>query len=155
MSASDLEQRIAQLEDIEAIKKLKANYCLHVDHGNEEGWVSLFTEDAVWDSDKFGRYQGREAIRGLFRQIPEMLHFAIHYVMNPIIEVDGNRATGIWYLLEPCTFAKGKQAAWGAARYDEEYVKVGGQWKFKRLKLGSWFWTAFEEGWAKRRYVTG
>ena len=64
MSASDLEQRIAQLEDIEAIKKLKANYCLHVDHANEEGWVSLFTEDAVWESDKFGRFEGREAIRG-------------------------------------------------------------------------------------------
>ena len=47
MSASDLEQRIAQLEDIEAIKKLKASYCVHVDHANEEGWVSLFTEDAV------------------------------------------------------------------------------------------------------------
>jgi hypothetical protein len=43
MSASELEQRIAQLEDIEAIKKLKASYCLHVDHANEEGWVSLFT----------------------------------------------------------------------------------------------------------------
>jgi uncharacterized small protein (DUF1192 family) len=37
MSASDLEQRIAQLEDIEEIKKLKASYCLHVDHANEEG----------------------------------------------------------------------------------------------------------------------
>ena len=22
-----------------------------------------------------------------------------------------------------------------------------------RLKLGSWFWTAFDQGWAKRRYV--
>ena len=91
MSATDLEQRIAQLEDIEAIKKLKASYCLHVDHANEEGWVSLFTEDAVWDSDKFGRFDGREAIRGLFRNIPEMLHFAIHYVMNPIIEVNGDQ----------------------------------------------------------------
>ena len=60
-----------------------------------------------------------------------MLHFAIHYVMNPIIEVDGDRATGIWYLLEPCTFAKGKQAAQAPLRYDEEYVKVGSQWKFK------------------------
>ena len=35
MSVTDLEQRIAQLEDIEAIKKLKASYCLHVDHANE------------------------------------------------------------------------------------------------------------------------
>jgi len=153
MSGTDLERRIAQLEDIEAIKKLKASYCLHVDHANEEGWVSLFTQDAIWDSDKFGRFEGREAIRGLFRQIPEFLHFAIHYVMNPIIEVHGDHATGIWYLLEPCTFAKEKQATWGAARYDEEYVKVGGQWKFKRLKLSSWFWAAFEQGWAKRRYV--
>ena len=49
MSVTDLEQRIAQLEDIEAIKKLKASYCLHVDHANEEGWVSLFTQDAIWD----------------------------------------------------------------------------------------------------------
>ena len=113
MTTEALESRITLLEDIEAIKKLKANYCLHVDHANEEGWVSLFTEDAVWESDKFGRFEGREAIRGLFRNIPEMLHFAIHYVMNPIIEVNGNRATGIWYLLEPCTFAKGKQATLG------------------------------------------
>ena len=30
---------------------------------------------------------------------------------------------------------------------------MGGQWKFKRLKLSSWFWTAFDQGWAKRRYV--
>jgi len=82
-----------------------------------------------------------------------MLHFAIHYVMNTIIEVNVDRATGIWYLLEPCTFAKDRQATWGAARYDEEYVKVSGQWKFKRLKLSSWFWTAFDKGWAKRRYV--
>ena len=64
-----------------------------------------------------------EAIRGLFRQIPEFLHFAIRYVMNPIIEVNGGRAKGIWYLLEPCTFAKEEQASWGAARYDEEYVR--------------------------------
>ena len=107
MSASDLEQRIAQLEDIEAIKKLKASYCLRVDHANEEGWVSLFTEDAVWESDKFGRFEGREAIRSLFRNIPEMLHFAIHYVMNPIIEVNGNRATGIWYLLRALHLRQG------------------------------------------------
>ena len=69
MSASGLEQRIAQLEDIEAIKKLKANYCLHVDHANEEGWVALFTEDAVWDSDKFGRFEGREAIRAFYAPV--------------------------------------------------------------------------------------
>jgi hypothetical protein len=28
----------------------------------------------------------------------------------------------------------------GAGRYEEQYVKVGGEWKFKRLKLISSFW---------------
>ena len=54
MADKDLEKRIAQIEDIEAIRKLKGRYCLHVDERNENGWVSLFTEDGVWESDKFG-----------------------------------------------------------------------------------------------------
>jgi hypothetical protein len=153
MSMEELERRIAILEDIEAIKKLKARYCLHVDVADEEAWVSLFTEDAVWESDKFGKYEGRQAIRGLFKSIPGMLKFAIHYVTNPIIEIESDHATGIWYLLEPCTFAEHSQAIWGSARYEEEYVKVGREWKFKRLKLISWFWSPYDQGWAKKRFA--
>jgi SnoaL-like domain len=40
------------MEDIEAIRQLKARYCLYVDQRNEDAWVSLFTEDAAWESDK-------------------------------------------------------------------------------------------------------
>ena len=53
--------------------------------------------DGVWESDKFGRFEGREAIRGLFRSLPETLHFAIHYILNPIIEVNRERATGVQF----------------------------------------------------------
>jgi hypothetical protein len=82
-----------------------------------------------------------------------MLPFAIHYVMNPIIEVNGNTATGSWYLFQTCTFAEGNQAVWGAARYSEEYVKQGGEWKFKNLKVNSEFWTPYDQGWAKKRFI--
>lgn len=153
MSLEDLERRLRVLEDIEAIKKLKVRYCLHVDERNEDTWASLFTEDAVWDGGNFGRYEGREAIRRFFRSIPEMLAFAVHYVMNPLIEVQGERATGRWYLLEPCSFVEGDQAVWGAARYEEEYVKERGEWKFKEVKLISWFWTPYEQGWVKKKFV--
>jgi hypothetical protein len=153
MAEKELEKRIAQLEDIEAIRQLKARYCLYVDQRNEDAWLSLFTEDAVWESDKFGIHEGREVIRTLFRGIPSFLNFALHYVMNPIIEVDGNRATGNWLLLEPCTFVQDNQPAWGAGRYEEQYLKVGGGWKFKRLKLVSSFWTPYEQGWVKRRFI--
>jgi hypothetical protein len=47
ISAAELERRIAQPEDIEAIEKLKTSYCLHVDNANEDSYVSLFSEDAV------------------------------------------------------------------------------------------------------------
>jgi ketosteroid isomerase-like protein len=153
MANDNLEKRIAQLEDIEAIRRLKARYCLYVDQPDEEAWVSLFTEDAVWESDKFGIHEGRGAIRTLFKNIPSFLRFAMHYVTNPLIEVDGARATGNWLLLEPCTFVEGNQPTWGAARYEEQYVKMGGEWKFKRLKLISSFWTPYEQGWVKRRFV--
>jgi ketosteroid isomerase-like protein len=154
MNLEELAQRVQTLEDIESIKKLKARYTSYCDNGYEpDGIASLFTEDAVWDGGVFGRCEGREAIRKFFQGASKMLPFAIHYVMNPIIEVNGNTATGSWYLFQTCTFAEGNQAVWGAARYSEEYVKRGGEWKFKNLKVNSEFWTPYDQGWAKKRFV--
>ena len=73
--------------------------------------------------------------------------------MNPVIEVDGETATGTWYLFQACTFAKNNQAVWGAAKYNETYVKVNSEWKFRRLAVNSRFWTPYEEGWAKKPFL--
>jgi len=154
MNLEDLERRLRVLEDIETIKKLKARYCAYCDNNYDaEGIASLFTEDAVWDGGKFGRYEGREAIRTFFRGAPRIFPFAIHQVMNPIIEVEGEQAKGQWYLFQPATLAEGNQAVWLAARYEEEYVKVGSEWKFKRLKVFPSFLTPYDQGWVKKRFV--
>ncbi len=154
MGLEDLERRIQVMEDIEAIKKLKALYCAYCDRGYDaDGIASLFTEDAVWDGGRFGRYEGREAIRSFFRGASKIFPFALHQVMNPIIEVQGDRATGKWYLFQPATLAEGNQAVWLAARYEEEYVRVGGQWKFQHLKVFPHFLTPYEQGWAKKPFV--
>ena len=97
MPSEDLERRIQVLEDIEAIKKLKHSYCAYCDDQYDaDALADLFVEDAVWDGRERGRNDGREAIRAFFRNAPNRLPFAIHMVLNPIIEVDGDRATGIW-----------------------------------------------------------
>ena len=154
MSLEDLERRIKVLEDIEEIKKLKRRYCaLCDDNYQADALADLFMEDAVWDGGIRGRNDGREEIRSFFQQAPQRLPFAMHMVMNPIIEVNGDTGTGTWYLFQPCTFADGNRAVWGAARYDEEYVKVGGQWKFQNLKLTSHFWTPFNKGWVETKFV--
>ena len=153
MGSRSLEERLQVLEDVEAVKKLKARYTLAVDARDTEGIVSLFTADAVWDGGSFGRYEGADAIRSFFRAVPERLSFFVHYVSNPLIEIDGNRATGTWYLLEPCTFAEGDRAVWGSARYEERYRRVGSEWKFEEMRLVSLFWTPYEAGWVKKRFI--
>jgi ketosteroid isomerase-like protein len=153
MGSRSLEERLQVLEDVEAIKKLKARYTLAVDARDAEGVVSLFTADGVWDGGSFGRYEGKDAVRSFFRSVPERLSFFVHYVSNPLIEIDGDRATGSWYLLEPCTFAEGNQPVWGSARYEERYRRVGGEWKFEEMRLVSLFWTPYEEGWVKKRFI--
>lgn len=154
MSLEDLEKRLKVLEDIEEIKRLKARYCAYCDDNyNADGIASLFTEDAVWDGGMRGKAEGREGIRSFFIRAPQRLSFAVHMVLNPIIEVDGDMAKGTWYLFQPCTYAEGDQAVWGSARYDEEYIRINGEWKFKSLKLTSYFWTPFDQGWVKTRFA--
>ena len=154
MQLEELDQRIQTLEDIEAIKQLKARYCAGADERDEDAFVGCFTEDASWDGGSFGHYEGRDAIRTFFRAIPDRLSFAVHYVMNPQIEVNGDRASGRWYLLEPCTMLSegGAQAVWGSARYEEEYVRHNGEWKIHQLRLIPNFWTPFDQGWVKQRF---
>jgi hypothetical protein len=120
-----------------------------------DGIARLFTEDAIWDGGTFGRYEGREAIRGFSRNAPRLLSFAAHQVMNPIIDVQGDKATGIWKLFQPCTqvTAGGPRAVWLAAIYNDDYVKVGGKWMFKHLKVNSLFFTPYEDGWVKKQFA--
>ena len=154
MSAMDLEARVRRLEDVEAIRQLKARYCRLCDDGYDaDRLADLFTEDAVWDGGALGKAEGRERIRRFFQRTPQVMPFAVHMVMNPIIDVAGDGATGTWYLLQAASYAPEGVALWGSARYDEEYVRVGGEWKFKRLRLTSFFWTPFGEGWLKTRSV--
>jgi uncharacterized protein (TIGR02246 family) len=147
-----LEARIRKLADIGEIKQLKARYAAACDNNYDADAIAeLFTEDGVWDGGKFGKAEGREDIRRFFRRAPGVFSFAIHNVMNPRIEVDGDRATGQWYLLQPATREPGTQAIWLAAAYHDEYVRVSGKWLFKHLQVSSNFLASYEDGWAKRR----
>ena len=81
MDLTDLERRIRALEDIEAIKQLKYRYADACDRGYDADTLAdLFTEDAIWDGGVFGRYDGREAIRELFRgvSVGHRLRHALH-----------------------------------------------------------------------------
>lgn len=135
MDMTKLEQRITRLEDIEAIKQLKARYCeICDDMHNPDRIAALFAPDGIWESPDFGQAEGHAAIEDLFRGFRAMFSFSQHNIMNPIIDVKGDRATGIWYIMGPWTQTDGDKAIWMTARYDDDYVKLDGVWKYQHLR---------------------
>ncbi|MEE8113696.1 MAG: nuclear transport factor 2 family protein [Nitrososphaerales archaeon] len=151
MELTELEERITRLEDLEAIKQLKARYCeICDDDHNPERIASIFTEDGIWEGRGIGKAQGHEEIKELFQNFQRMISYAQHMVLNPIIEIDGTSATGVWYFFGPFTFYENNQAMWQAARYREDYEKADGVWKIKHLRVkGPSMSAKYEAGWAK------
>jgi len=153
MTDQELKEKIQRLDDIEAIKNLKARYCAYCDDNYDaDGIASQFVEDGVWDGGIRGKYEGREAIRAFFKEGTRRITFAVHQVLNPIIEVDGDTAHASWYLLQPCT--EGGQAYWVSGVYRDDYVKVDGKWFYQNLSVTFNFWTPYEQGWAKQPFPT-
>lgn len=148
-----LEARLRTLEDVNAIRNLKARYAeLCDDNYAADGIAALFTEDAVWESEGLGSYHGREAIREFFRGASKIFTFAIHYSLNCQIEVDGDTAQAQWYTFMPCTLGAGNRAMWRAGVDKEKYVRIDDRWFFVHKRSAPRLQTPFEEGWSKARF---
>ena len=149
MGLAELEARITRIEDLDAIKRLKALYCDICDDGHDpDRIIGIFTEDCVWEIDGVARAQGHAELRALFERFHDEVSFSQHQVMNPLIEIDGDRAHGTWYFFAPFTFSKNNQARWLAARYEDDYVKLSGSWKIQRLCGVVRMATDYEQSWA-------
>ena len=147
---AQLERRLQTLEDAEAIRNLKAQYATLCDaQYDADGVAALFTEDALWESPALGRFEGREAIRGFFRQASGIFSFAIHYSLNGHIQI----ARARWYLFMPCTVAAGNQATWRAGIDHETYARVDGTWMFRHKRSEPLMSVPYEAGWGTTRFV--
>lgn len=148
-----VENRLARLEAIDEITRLKGRYCAFADANYDaEGLSGLFVEDGYWDGGpEFGRHVGRGAIKDFLDRTREQIRFAAHLAINPIIEVqDGDHATGKWRLFMPCTVAMdgGTEARWLLCQYDETYVRIDGRWMFRTVDMKVNFYAPHLKGWA-------
>ena len=148
MSNSNLESRLQFLEEIEEIRALKAQYCFAVDQRRWDDLADLFLEDAVWEMQSVGRFEGKPAIKDFLSGLDEMMSFWMQMVVNPLISVNGDGAQGCCHLLEPNTVTDGP-AVWSSGRYEEGYRRSDGQWLFQEIQLLAIFWSRYEDGWAK------
>ncbi len=145
---------VEKLVAIEEIKKVRYWYCFHLDDRDWESMSNLFTEDAVADYGYLGTAHGPEGVRKLFEEsVANLVLFSAHYMHNPIIEVDGDTATGQWYISAPGTVA-GEKAVYALVRAKDTYRKVEGVWKIQSLKYDWKFFTSYEKGWAKEPFLS-
>ena len=152
---STLEARLQLQEDISAIIQLKANYCRAADCGWDQEkpdfqkMVTLFVEDGVWDAGpSFARLEGHDEIRNYFetKQHP----FGLHTVCNPIIHVNGNRATGQWHLLCP-SIIENEHNVWIGGIYDDEFIRTEQEWLFASIKVTIAFTSEADPGFTVNR----
>jgi hypothetical protein len=157
---STLEQRVQRWEDTEAIRRLKFEYGRLIDEGlgGEGSFPQLelldqFTDDAVWEANYHGRFEGREAIRDFLASVSGSVTFSLHYMMNPVIRIadSGAEATARWISFETLT-VDGK-AVWLATDYNDVLTKESGHWQFRHVTAHIYFMTPFEEGWVARPFV--
>ena len=135
----DAAQRIQVLEDIEEIRKLKARYCQACDDDhNPEKLGPLFTEDAIWEASVVGKAEGRAAIQKLLGDIGTSgtIRNSAHNAINPIIEVNGDEATGEWRLIMLYTgiYPNGElHYSRIIGGYREQYRRIEGVWQIYRM----------------------
>jgi hypothetical protein len=141
--AAALRARLTHLEDLEALRALKARYAQCTDenhrapsHAVAVAAAELFTDDAILDIGPGGRYVGRAAILHAYESLfPAATAWSTHYVLNPLLSVTGATATGVWSFL---LYTQPRAAAPAPVltlhgRYEEKYVKTGAGWRFQEV----------------------
>ncbi len=123
------------LDEIEAIKQLKARYFRLMDTKQWEAFGELFTVDATLSAspDPNEGFSGRDEI---VRRVRSVLRDArtVHHGHMPEIALTGeDTATGIWAMYDFVELPQLVLHGWG--HYHEEYAKQHGAWRIRRLLL--------------------
>ena len=125
---------MSELNEIEAIKRLKYKYLRCLDLKQWQDLAECFTEDAVsaYSGGKYS-FEGRDAIMDFLEKAMGAPSFlSSHTVHQPEIELTGETtATGIWALHDVVIETNADIVIQGAAFYRDEYVKVDGKWKIR------------------------
>ena len=122
------------LQEIEAIKRLKYKYMRCLDNKLWEEMAECFAENATC-SYSGGKYEfsGRETILNFFRESMDPAHIlSSHTVHHPEIDITSDTtARAEWGLEDVFINEEMGITVRGAAYYKDEYVKVGDTWKIK------------------------
>jgi len=139
----DSEKALLQkLVDHQAIEDLMTAYGMTLDHRDFPAFGQLFAEDATYGGSRGEPTRGRAAIQAQLdktltsniNHLPEPGH---HVYFDPLIEIDGNHATGQTlgaYAVPDPSATFGWRLTFFIT-YQDKFVKRGGHWLFQQRML--------------------
>ncbi|WP_300681891.1 nuclear transport factor 2 family protein [Nocardioides sp.] len=144
-----LEERIARLEAIEAIRQLKHRYLRACDLKEPDTFRECFVaHGATVDyGPRIGRFEDADGIAAVFAKIAlervdgELVIFDMHHGLHPDIEVESDtRATGRWTLRFRQVDRRAGTERVSAIEYDDTYVVEDGRWRIQTCLVRT-LWT--------------
>lgn len=147
-AAASLAGDSSYAEDRARIEDLQARYLFALDFRDPDAYAGTFSEDGVLDYGA-GKIQGRAAIREMVarmrandeRQRAEDTSglrpaAGRHNISNIVLEIDGDRARGTAYWFHMGNANAERRAQLNSfGHYEDELVKVDGEWLFSLRKI--------------------
>ena len=155
-----LDARAARLNDQDKVANLQNIYGYYVDRKMWDDVTDLFADDGVLELGGAGLYQGTKGIRRALEMAgPQSLRRGelnnhVQFSVTVTVSADGREAhargvdLGILGDVD-----HGEMAQWSLATFDNRFIKQGGVWKIREMRLFPVMKTDFYQGWAKSRIV--
>ena len=149
VTTPSLEERIAALEAVEEIKRLKYRYLRACDRKQPEEFRACFVASgAVLDyGEKLGQFRDADGIRAVFEAIALKQvdgHYVVldmHHAVHPDIRVTSpTTAEGEWSLRFRQVNTERRTETVGAVEYSDSYEVEDGQWRIRRCAVRE-LWT--------------
>jgi len=125
------------VDDIDAIRQLKARYFRLMDTKDWAGMRHVFADDVIVDSTQDATGQAISGADAFMAFLPTVIGdvTTTHHGHMPEIELtSASTATGIWAMEDMLRFPNGAEMH-GFGHYHETYEKLAGAWKITSLKL--------------------
>ena len=138
-----IEDKLLRLLDIEEIRTLRHRYAYGANiidgkPGDLKSFGALFAADGTFDVG-MGVATGPAEIENMMKALTTQWQCAMHYMLNPIIEIDGDRARGTVSGLFAFTSVKNPAPIWLSNIYSDEYVRTPRGWRFQSVTIRNTF----------------
>lgn len=134
-----IEEKLQRLQDIEEIKELRYRYAYGANiidskSGDLKAFAALFASDGTFDVG-MGVATGPTEIEAMMKELTTQWKCAMHYMLNPVIELDGDRGRGTVSGLFAFVSDENPSPVWLSNIYTDTYVRTSAGWRFQSVNV--------------------